>query len=62
MQPYDIISNPNGLCLSMVLIHSRRFLSNGLDKVLVDEEDELEAGDFQHGVVVETHPTATTNL
>jgi hypothetical protein len=46
----------------MVLIHSRRFLSDGLDEVLVDEEDELEAGDFQHGVIVEADPTATTNL
>jgi hypothetical protein len=44
------------------LIEFARFLSDGVDQVLVDEEHELETGDLEHRVIAQASLGAATNL
>ena len=47
---------------SIVQLQLDRFLSDGLNQVLVDEEDKLEAGDLKHRIVAQTDLVAAVNL
>ena len=40
--------------LDAVLVEFDRLLADGVDELLVDQEDELEARDLQHRVVAQT--------
>jgi hypothetical protein len=44
------------------LVESGGFLPDGLDEILIDQEDKLESGDFQNRVVVQTDSMTSTNL
>ncbi len=37
-------------------------MPDGLDEILIDQEDKLESGDFQNRVVVQTDSMTSTNL
>ena len=48
--------------LDAVLVEFDRLLADGVDELLVDQEDELEARDLQHRVVAEARLGSAPDL